>query len=291
MFAKRPRLTSYLILYVGISLCLMQANSRLPSVKAWRSKASALITPLFYMVDAPTDAIEYAKDSLVSRWELQQENSKLHAQELILRAQLQKFIALQKENEQLRALLASTPPQGGRMMAAQLLAVAHDPYTQTIVLDKGANQKVVVGQPVLDANGIMGQIIEVSPLTSRVLLLTDTQSAIPVQVARSSERGIVVGDGASGYLKLIHIPQTTEILIGDILVTSGLGRRYPAGYPVGTVESVVRKPGEPFSEIRLRPAAQVNRSRLVLLFWLDQSDQKINAQIDLRQKQSGQKDD
>jgi len=275
MFARRPRITTHLVLLMALSFCLMMANLRLTAIQEWRARLTMMTAPLSYGVSAPSGLIQYLRELFASHLTLQQENAELRSQQFLLKAQLLKFLALQTENQQLRALLDSSPPQGGRMMVAQLIAVAQDPYEQTITVDKGRRYQVTVGQPVLDASGIMGQVIEAGPYSSRVLLLTDPRSAIPVQVARTGERGMAVGDGVPGHLKLLHIPQTSDIINGDVLVTSGLGHRYPAGYPVGTVESVIRKPGEPFSDIRLKPAADVGRSHLVLLFWLDENDQVL----------------
>lgn len=264
---------------------LMIVNAHFPVVQRMRAQLAYVITPFFYIANAPAQLSHYLLNSFTSRQALQQENANLRARQIVLQAQLQKYIAIQKENDKLRELLASTPRGPGRIRAAQLLSVSSNPARQTILLDKGKRQKVFAGQAVFDATGVMGQVIEVTPLTSRVMLLTDEHSAIPVQVNRSNERGIVVGTGGSGYLKLINIPQTTQIQVGDMLVTSGLGRHFPEGYPVGLVKAVVHKPGDTFADITVKPTAQVNRSRLVLLHWPNNQEKQLTRQ--LKQKNHG----
>src|SRR5262249_30056895 len=138
-----------------------------------------------------------------------------------------------QENAQLRELLKSTPQVEGRVSVAQLLAVDLDPNLQQVIVDKGANQGIFIGQPVLDAFGVMGQVVHADPITSRVMLITDRKSAIPVQDARNSIRAIAMGMGGVGKLALINVPETSDIQVGDLFVCSGLDMRYPVGYPVG----------------------------------------------------------
>jgi rod shape-determining protein MreC len=152
-------------------------------------------------------------------------------------------------------------------LVAQLLAVATDPFVKQVVLDKGHKDKVFVGQPVLDAYGVMGQVIQVGPLTSRVLLISDSHSGVPVQVARNGVRAIAVGDAYTGKLRLMNVQHTVDIRPGDVLITSGLGQNYPEGYPVGQVTHVSKDPGLQFVTIAVEPAAHLDRSRGVLLVW------------------------
>ena len=143
--------------------------------------------------------------------------------------------------------------------------MSSDPYVRQIILSRGGNAGTYVGQPVLDATGVLGQVIKVNPMSSQVLLITDPRSAVPVQDSVNDIRGIVVGNGVNNQLNMINMPTTTAIKPGDVLVTSGLGQRFPAGYPIGTVQSVERKSGRQFAVITVRPSAAINRSRLVLL--------------------------
>ena len=150
---------------------------------------------------------------------------------------------------------------------AEILAVESDLFLQELVLDKGTRDGIYIGQTVLDAQGIMGQVIQANALTSRMLLITDTRSGVPIQIVRNGVRGIVVGNGRQGDLSLINLPVTTDVQVGDVLVSSSLGARYPAGYPVGTVSAVLHEPGERFATITVKPSAHVDRSQPVILVW------------------------
>jgi rod shape-determining protein MreC len=198
------------------------------------------------------------------------ENLNLKSDQLLLKAQVQRLLAIESENNQLKALLRSSAQVRGKVLIAQLLAVDTDPFVNQVVLDKGSHDGVFVGQPVLDANGVMGKIIQIGPMTSRVLLVNDSRSGVPVQNTRNGIRAIITGDSYTGKLKLMNVPQTVDIKIGDMLVTSGLGENYPAGYPVGQVTTVVRDPGFQFSDIVVQPSAHPDRSRQVLLVWPNQ---------------------
>ncbi len=124
-----------------------------------------------------------------------------------------------------------------------------------------------MGQPLIDAHGVMGQVIHVSPFSSSALLITDPSHALPVQLNRNGLRSVAVGTGASNTLELTHLPNNADVVVGDIVVTSGLGGRFPSGYPVGTVISVETDTGQPFAKVAVEPAAQLERNREVLLVW------------------------
>lgn len=233
-----------------------------------RSALSTLVAPLQYAINAPIKLTENISTSLTTRQRLLAENSALRAQQLFLQAKLQKLIALEDENRQLRALLQSSlKTQNEQITVAQLLAVNTDPLTSELIIDKGTKSGVYEGQPVLDASGIMGQIIQTAPLTSRIMLITDLRSAVPVQDTHTGVRGLVVGQGSLEKLKLTDIPETVTLHVGDLLETSGLGGHYPAGYPVGVITAIHYKSGEQFTSIDVVPSAQIDRSQNVLLIW------------------------
>lgn len=167
-------------------------------------------------------------------------------------------------------------------MAAQILAVDTSHSRQIVVLNKGKKDGIFVGQPVLDAKGVMGQIVNVGPLTSTVLLISDSKSAVPVRNHRTGERAILVGTNNINHLFLINLPKTSSITVGDILITSGLDHRYPEGYPVGKVEEVYNMPGEDFVKVKVSPIALLNRNRLVLLIWPEKEQEQLTAQINAR---------
>lgn len=224
------------------------------------------MAPLQYMVDAPLQLFHNVNSNLVTRQKIQSETTVLRTQQIFLHAQLQRFAALESENRQLNQLLAATEHlKKQHFRLARLLLVNADPLLNEVIVDKGQSDGVKVGQPVLDANGVMGQVISVDFFNSRVLLLTDFRSAIPVQDVRSEARGILVGRGRLAKLLLKDIPGTVDIKVNDLLVTSGLGGRYPAGYPIGVVSVINTNVATQFASIQVDPSAQLNRNRPVLL--------------------------
>lgn len=237
-----------------------------------RSVLATIVVPLQYVVNAPFDVVDWMSTSLATQKQLLAENTQLRVQAMLLQAQLQKLFELERENNQLRALLESAKAQttNTKVLVAQVLAVDSDPFVQEVIIDHGNAAKIYVGQPVLDASGIMGQVISVAPSVSRIMLLSDTRSAIPIELVRNGLRGIVVGRGEYDDLALVHIPEAADIKVGDQLVSSGLGQRYPVGYPVGVVTKIKHYSGQPFMDIAVKPSAALDRSRLVLLIWPEQ---------------------
>jgi len=233
-----------------------------------RAALSSLLLPVQYVVHVPLSLFDWMQSNVSTHQQLLKENTHLQAEHLLLQAQVQKLIALEKENKKLFALLESSAQVNGKVVVAQLLAVSTEPFLDQLVVDKGSKDEVFLGQAVLDAAGVMGQVLQVAPFSSQIILITDTRSAIPIQDSRNGTRAIAVGTG-SNRLKLINMPKTTDIKQGDLLMTSGLGQRYPSGYPVGKVTQVNINPGKPFAEITVRPSAHLNKSRLMLLVWPD----------------------
>jgi rod shape-determining protein MreC len=179
--------------------------------------------------------------------------------------------SLVAENLRLRQLMNSSEIVQDRVLVAELIGVSPDPLEHKVIINKGSNDGVYVGQPLLDAFGLMGQVVSVTPYTSQVLLITDNSHAIPVQVTRNNVRTIAEGIGDLYQLRLRYVSSTTDIKEGDILVSSGLGGRFPVGYPVAQIEKITYDPGEPFATVIARPAAQLDRSRHILLVFNDQS--------------------
>jgi len=171
----------------------------------------------------------------------------------------------------LRELLNSSSLVDERVLVAELIGVDPNPFTQRILLDKGEADGVFLGQPVLDASGLMGQVVEVLPHSARVLLVTDASHSLPVQINRNGLRAIASGTGRNEWLELRYVGDTADVREGDIVVSSGLGQRFPAGYPVGRVQTVTRHPAQSFAEVRVTPSAQLNRSRYLLLVFSPES--------------------
>lgn len=253
---------------VLLSIGFMTVDHREHHLDSVRGGLSVLVYPLQWLVDLPGSTSEWFRESLSTRRELQEDNASLRTQQLVLNTQLQKLEALEAENRRLRALLDSSFQVGKRpMLIAGLLSVDMDPYRHQIELNKGTLDHLFEGQPLLDSQGVMGQLIHVGPFTSTAMLITDPSHAIPVQVNRNGLRTIALGTGAIDRLELPHIPDNADIRVGDLLVTSGLGGRFPPGYPVAEVINVEQDPGHAFSHVTARPRALLDRSREVLVVW------------------------
>jgi rod shape-determining protein MreC len=273
LFARGPQLGLRLILLVILAIVFMVLDHHRARIfTPVRNTLSTIAAPIQYLVSTPIKWVATFSTHLASRQSLLADNAQLHAQQLLLQAKLQQLSALQNENIQLRALLSSIPhTDATKTDIARLLAVNTDPFINEVVLDRGAHTGVYEGQPVIDAKGIMGEVIQVGTLTSRVMLITDLRSAIPVQDTRNGVRGIAVGRGNLSQLALTDIPTTVDIKPGDNLVSSGLDGHYPAGYPVGVVSRVHQDPGEQFTAIDITPSAQLDRNQFVLLLWPPQT--------------------
>ena len=252
---------------VVISLALMVMDHRLHHLKNVRSVLSVALYPLHFIVDLPLSATRWLSETLATRNRLQEDNQRLQKEILLLQVEQQKLTALEAENRRLRDLLDSSFKIGERVLIAELVAVDLDPYRQQVVINKGSNSGVYEGQPVLDANAVMGQVTHINRFTATVLLISDARHALPVQVNRNGLRTLAVGTGQINELELPHLPNNADIEEGDLLVTSGLGGRFPPGYPVAKVTSVMREPGEPFARVEARPSAHLERAREAMLVW------------------------
>lgn len=228
---------------------------------------AVVVLPAQYLVNTPITISKWLAMSVTTQHQLLADNASLRARNFLLQARLQRLSSLEKENVELRELLQSSSHLDGKVTVAQLLAVDLNPNLQQMIVNKGAKDKIYMGQPVFDAYGVVGQVINLGPFTSKVLLLTDTHSAIPVQNFRNGVRSVAIGQGAKGDLVLIDVSETTDIRNGDLMVTSGLDQRYPVGYPVGLVIEKQRVPGEHYIKVVLQPVAHMDRSQQVLLSW------------------------
>ncbi len=282
LFAKSKRSSLGFVLATAISLAFMVADCHYRYLDIVRSGFSLLVSPLQYAVDYPVRIMGWFSSLISTKKALINENMQLRYQQTMLEAQLQKLWVISNENSQLRALLSASSSANISAMAAQILAVDTTSSRQLLVLNKGKRDGVFSGLPVLDAKGVMGQIIDVGLMTSTVLLISDSKSAVPVRNDRTGERAILVGINSMSQLSLINLPRTSSIVKGDLLVTSGLGRRYPEGYPVGRVEEVKHIPGDEFIKVSVSPVALLNRNRLVLVVWPEEEHEVLTDQINER---------
>jgi len=243
----------------------MTLDHRLHHLDTVRAALSVMVYPLQFVVDLPRITGAWAQQTFSSRRTLLEENTSLQAQNLILQAQLQKLSTLEQENIRLRELLGSSYKVDEGVVVAEIMSVDMDPYSHQVIINKGKIHGVHMGQPLLDATGVMGQVVQVGPITSTAMLITDPSHAIPVQVNRNGLRSIAVGTGSINELRLPHIPNNTDIRAGDQLVTSGLGGRFPPGYPVAVVTAVQYDPGQSFARVSATPVSHLDRGREILL--------------------------
>jgi len=267
------RLLFFVALAIGLMVWDYQAN-HLQSVRGFLSGA---IAPIRYVVAAPAAFVGWGSQRMQSRAELIERVNELQRENLELRARQQKFATIKSENERLRNLLDATADRDERVLVAELLSVDLDPYRQQVVINQGATDGVFQGQPIIDAHGVMGQIEHVGPFTATALLISDPNHALPVQINRNGLRTVAAGTGEPDRLELLYIPNSADIREGDLVVTSGLGGRFPPNYPVARVVKVNRRPGQPFADVIAEPRAQLGRSREVLLVWSDSGTERARS--------------
>lgn len=272
IFGRGPSLQLRLFLAVVTSVSLLIMDSRLITFNSVRSSLDTLISPLHYLANSPRQLLDSASERLESQDRLILENRALRQELLTKNSDLLMLEQLKHENDRLRELLGSPLRSDERKMVVQVLTADTDPYTHQVVIDKGSDQGVYIGQPVISDKGVVGQVISVGKVSSRVLLISDATHAIPVQVLRNDIRVIASGTGRRDELQLEHIPSSTDIRPGDMLVTSGLGGRFPEGYPVGIIKSFDVDSQNAFAVVSVTPTAQLERLRYLLLLWPNKSE-------------------
>ena len=256
---------------VLIVVGLITADLRFNSLATTRSVLDTVTAPIYWVADIPTRAMQWSNKNIQSRSQLLEENEKLTRANLVQDGLSAQMAALRAENVRLRSLLNSAAILQDDVLVAELIGVSPDPMSHQLVLNKGSNDNVYIGQPLIDADGLLGQVVVVGHYSSKVLLITDATHSIPVQVNRNGVRAIAEGTGALGTLEIHHVAATTDIEEGDLLVTSGLGGRFPVGYPVAVVSKIVRDPGQSFATVEAQPSAALDRSRYVLLVFTAKS--------------------
>lgn len=249
------------------STALLVTEYRNQQLDLLRTTLSFFIDPLKYLVSLPSVLVENTEDTVSSYVALKKENERLREDQLIHQTRLLKFEALEKENIRLRALLENSFKLGEQVLIAELLSVNMAPYEHIVTVNKGTRFGVHQQQPVLDANGVVGQVFRALPLTSDIMLITDPNHAIPVQVNRNGLLTIAVGSGQLNRLILPYLPSNADIHPGDLLITSGMGGTFPQGYPVAVVDQFTSQPNKPFATITATPKAQLDRNRELMIVW------------------------
>jgi rod shape-determining protein MreC len=234
-----------------------------------RTSLAVLVYPLQQLVSSPINGWRNLSESLSSREELLKDNQRLHEEQIRLKSQLLKFESLQQENIRLRGLLETSFKLGEQVLIAELLEVNLVPYEHVVMVNKGSRFGIYPGQPVVDASGVVGQVLRVTPYNAQVMLITDPNHAIPVQVNRNGLRTIALGSGQIDKLYLPYLTSNADIKPGDLLVTSGMGGVFPQGYPVATV-SALSTQTSPFAKVTAAPLAKLDRSRELLMVWSKQ---------------------
>jgi len=255
------------LLLCGLSLTLLIIDQRENHLDTARRALSATVYPLRVIVDAPIAFWRWIDETTTERKELLKESSRLKTERLLTDARLQRYAALEAENARLRAMLDATTRVRDQIRVAEILSVSPNPFRHSIIIDKGTRHDVYDGQTIVDANGVVGQIIQTGLMSSQALLISDPDHALPVEVNRTGLRTIAMGTGEFDRLDLPFLANNADIREGDLLVTSGLGGAFPAGYPVAVVDKVTFIPEESFAQVSARPAAALNQIREIMLVW------------------------
>lgn len=253
------------LLLISICIGLMFVDHRYNHLEIVRSNISLVLSPLRYLVSLPAIGGNWVSEWFTSHTELLEDNESLQARGRILNAQLQRMQVLQAENTRLRNLLGSSRKLTDEVIVAELLSVDQNPYRQLIEINKGTSDGIEIGQAIIDDFGVMGQVIHINQYSSTIILISDPDHAIPVQFIRSGVRSVAFGNGNTDHLELRFLPATADIQIGDELVTSGLGGRFPADYPVATVASISEDLTHGFVSVLAAPKARLDSSREVLV--------------------------
>lgn len=263
------------ILYSLLALSLIVVDKRYDHLAHIRRFLSVVAYPVQIAVASPFEGWDWFRQSVTTRDALRADKARLEAELRLAQFRLQRYAALEAESERLRALRESTADVTDHFVIGKIMDLDLDAFRERVMVDKGAHDGVYVGQAVLDSGGVFGQVARVGELTSEVILVSDAAHAIPVQINRNGLRTIAVGTGDTNRLKLPYLPTSADVSVGDLLLTSGLGGGFPAGYPVGTIAEVRRDPAQSLAEVEVKPAAALDRSRELMFVWLKPQIQEL----------------
>lgn len=267
-----------LVVLGGLFYADLRGTPQMLSARQWMAW---VLQPVTWAASLP-QSFSGISDQFASRKTLIRENKALKQRQLVLSGQLLRMQALEAENKRIRALLASSTVINHRVLIAEITRTSQDPYRHQILINKGKNDGVYRGQALVDAYGVLGQVVRVLDNSAVALLITDPNNGVPVEINRTGLQTVAVGRGDGQTLSLPFLPNNADVHIGDLLVTSGLGGRYPAGYPVGRVKALKHPAGDSFMEAIAQPAAHLNRNRQVLLVWTQNHGkrQQVHLPID-----------
>ena len=274
-----PALGFRLLLLASLSILLQYGDHRDNYLDTLRKAIGATVYPLRVIVDAPVSVWRWFDETTTSRNDLQIENSRLKAERLLTQARLQRYAALEAENARLRTMLEARKQVRAQVRVAEIMSVSANPFRHVMVVDKGTRDGVYNGQALVDADGVVGQVIEAGVASAQCLLISDPGHDLPIEVNRNGLRTIARGTGRYNTLDLPFLPNNANIEPGDLLVTSGLGGIFPAGYPVAVVETVTRLPQEPFASVTARPSAALNQVREIMLIWSDDEQTPVEVPV------------
>jgi rod shape-determining protein MreC len=256
------------VLYSLLALGLIIVDKRYDRLGQIRRFLSVVAYPVQVAVASPFEGWDWFRESVTTRDALRADKARLEADLRLAQFRLQRYAALEAETERLRALRDSTAEVTDHFVIGKIMHLDLDAFRERVLVDKGAHDGIYVGQAVVDAGGVFGQVARVGQLTSEVILVSDAAHAIPVQINRNGLRTIAVGTGDTSRLRLPYLPTSADVAVGDLILTSGLGGGFPAGYPVGTIAEVRRDPAQSLAEVEVKPAAALDRSRELMFVWL-----------------------
>jgi rod shape-determining protein MreC len=281
IFLRGPSFLLRLSIVIAFSVVLFLADSQFNLFASYRIYLNSLVSPIQYIADAPQKLSIAISENLLTREALKDRNQELEKENLFLKADRLLLTQLENENKQLRELLNSQRHFTNKRMITEVMSLRSDPFSHQLLIDKGASDGVYVGQPVINEEGVVGQVSQVGSTTSRVLLIVDASHGIPVRVQRNDIAAIVHGSGAWNKLNLPFVQSNADLKEGDLLVTSGLGGRFPAGYPVATISHFNYQQGALYAEVTATPVALLDRSRYLLLLWNDHQFSDAEPSLDL----------
>ena len=284
--SRGPALGIRVLALMSLSIVLMVLDHRQNYMDTVQRTIGVVVYPIQVVVDAPFRFWQWVRDSTANRGELQLEVRRLKIERLLTNGRLQRLTALEAENARLRALLEARPHERDEIRVAEIMAVDANPYRHSLVIDIGKRDGVYDGQSIIDADGVVGQVIKTGFTTSQAILISDPSHALPVEVSRNGLRTIAIGTGEFDRLDLPFLPNNADIAPGDLLVTSGLGGAFPAGYPVAVVATVNRIPQQPFADVTAVPSSALDQVREVMLIWSATNATTVGAD-----SETGERDD